>query len=211
MSRAVHLRVRTRAFTLIVCETIFIVLAVIAAAYLRLGSKAWDVFALEAGIPKTLLVAGVVQACLYYADLYDLRLLADRRELFIRILNALASASLVLAAFYFWVPELIIGRGVFMIAATLVISLVIGWRIAFEWASRRVRPSERLLLVGTNAAAIDLASEIHERRHQLGVEIVGFIDPDPARVGEPVLNPGVIGAIEDIPSIVRARRVHRVV
>jgi sugar transferase (PEP-CTERM system associated) len=169
------------------------------------------VFLLEAGGPKALLIAGVVQACLYYADLYDLRLLSDRRELFIRILNALASASLVLAAIYFWVPELIIGRGVFMIAATLVITLVISWRIAFEWASRRVRPSERLLLVGTNAAAVDLASEIHARRHQLGVEIVGFIDPDPARVGEPVLNPGVIGAIEDIPSIVRARRVHRVV
>jgi sugar transferase (PEP-CTERM system associated) len=211
MSRAVHLRVRTRTFTLIACETALIVLGVVAAAYLRLGAKAWDVFALEAGVPKALLVAGVVQACLYYADLYDLRLLSDRRELFIRILNALASASLVLAGIYFWVPELIIGRGVFMIAAMLVITLVISWRIAFEWTSRRVRPSERLLLVGTNAAAVDLASEIYARRHQLGVEIVGFIDPDPARVGTPVLNPGVIGAIEDIPSIVRARRVHRVV
>ncbi len=49
------------------------------------------------------------------------------------------------------------------------------------------------------------------RRHELGVEIVGFIDPDPARVGEPVINPGVIGTIEDIPSIVRARAVDRVV
>src|SRR4029078_10913662 len=48
-------------------------------------------------------------------------------------------------------------------------------------------------------------------RVELGVEIVGFIDPDPARVGAPVLNPGVIGAIEDIPAIVRARGVDRVV
>ena len=43
------------------------------------------------------------------------------------------------------------------------------------------------------------------------VEIVGFVDPDPHRVGERVLNPGVIGTIEDIPSIVRARGVDRVV
>jgi sugar transferase (PEP-CTERM system associated) len=49
------------------------------------------------------------------------------------------------------------------------------------------------------------------RRHELGVEIVGFIDPDPAKVGAPVINPGVIGTIEDIPSIVRARSVDRVV
>ena len=206
-----HLALRTRPFTLIVCETGFIVLAVVGAAYLRIGSDAWELLAVEDGLSKTLLIAIVAQGCLYYADLYDLRYLSDRRELFIRILNALASASLILAAIYYWLPDLIIGRGVFMIAALFVITLVIGWRVAFEWASRRVRPSERLLLVGTNAAAVDLAREIYSRRHQLGVEIVGFIDPDPARVGAPVLNPGVIGSIEDIPSIVRARRVHRVV
>jgi sugar transferase (PEP-CTERM system associated) len=74
-----------------------------------------------------------------------------------------------------------------------------------------MRPRERLLLVGTSAAAIDLAREMFERRHELGVEIVGFVDSDPARVGAPVINPGVVGTIEDIPSIVRARGVDRVV
>jgi sugar transferase (PEP-CTERM system associated) len=200
-----------RSFTLIACETILIVLSVIAAAYLRLGNGAWEVLALDDGLTKALLIAGVAQGCLYYADLYDLRLLSDRRELFIRILNALASASLILAAVYYWLPTLIIGRGVFIIAAVLVITVVIGWRLAFEWASRYVRPRERLLLVGTNQAAVDLAREMFARRHELGVEIVGFIDPDPARVGAPVLNPGVIGVIDDIPSIVRTRGVHRVV
>ena len=39
----------------------------------------------------------------------------------------------------------------------------------------------------------------------------GFVDPDPARVGAPVFNPGVIGTVEDIPAIVRARGVDRVV
>ena len=71
---------------------------------------------------------------------------------------------------------------------------------AFEWLSGRVGPRERLLLVGTSPAAIDLARELFERRQELGVEIVGFIDPDPARVGAPVLNPGVIGTIDDIPA-----------
>jgi sugar transferase (PEP-CTERM system associated) len=77
--------------------------------------------------------------------------------------------------------------------------------------SRNIRPRERLLLVGTNTSAVDLAREMFRRRHDLGVEIVGFVDPDPARVGAPVLNPGVIGTVDDIPSIVRARKVDRVV
>jgi sugar transferase (PEP-CTERM system associated) len=211
MTRAWALRLTGRSFTLIACETALILLAVVTAAYVRLGVDGWDSLVTDGGLRKALLIAFVAQLCLYYADLYDFRLLSDRRELFIRILNALASASLILAAVYYWFPTLVIGRGVFIISAVFVITAVIGWRIAFEWASRRVRPRERLLLVGTNAAAIDLAREIFSRRHELGVEIVGFIDPDPSRVGAAVINPGVIGTIDDIPTIVRGRGVDRVV
>jgi sugar transferase (PEP-CTERM system associated) len=125
--------------------------------------------------------------------------------------QALASASFILAAVYFWFPTLIIGRGVFIIAAFLVIALVIGWRLSFEWLSGQVGPRERLLIIGTSPAALTLARELFERRFELGVDIVGFADPDPTRVGTPVINPGVIGSIEDIPSIVRARSVDRVV
>ena len=130
--------------------------------------------------------------------------------MFVRAVQALGATSLLLAAVYYWFPNLIVGRGVFMVATLLIITLLFGWRIAFEWTSRRIVPRERLLLVGTSAAAISLARELFERQ-DLGVEIVGFIDPDPARVGAPVLNPGVIGTIEDIPAIVRARGVERVV
>jgi sugar transferase (PEP-CTERM system associated) len=149
--------------------------------------------------------------CLYYGDLYDLRRLGDRRDLFIRIVQALAAASFILAAIYYWFPDLVIGRGVFLISAAFIVTLVIGWRVAFDWLSRQLGPRERLLLVGTNAPAIALARELFARRQDLGVEIVGFVDPDPSLVGAPVINPGVIGTIEDIPSIVRARSVDRVV
>src|SRR5439155_20087659 len=67
-----------------------------------------------------------------------------------------------------------------------------------------------LLLVGRSSAGLDLARELY-RREDLGIEIVGFIDSDPGRIAEPVINPAVIGTIEDIPAIVRARRVDRVV
>jgi sugar transferase (PEP-CTERM system associated) len=211
MIRLLSHRFRSRTLLLVLCEAWLIVVAVVVAAVVRLGAEAQDLFVYEDGLWKALLIAGVVQACLYYADLYDLRLLADRRELFTRMLQALASASLVLAGVYYWFPALIVGRGVFMIAAVLIIVLVLGWRMAFEWVSRRARPSERLLLVGTNPASVGLAGELFSRRHELGVEIVGFIDPDPARIGSPVINPGVVGTIEDIPTIVRARNVDRVV
>ena len=132
-----------------------------------------------------LLIAVVAQGAMYYADLYDLRLLTDRRELFTRMLHALASASLILAALYFWFPALIIGRGVFIVAACWSSRWSSAGGSRSSGLSRRLRPRERLLLVGTSAAAVDLARELFERRHELGVEIVGFIDPDPAQRRQP--------------------------
>ncbi|HWB30918.1 MAG TPA: sugar transferase, partial [Vicinamibacterales bacterium] len=200
-----------RSAALVACESVLIVGAVAVAVYLRFGE--WSAMALaeDHRLWKAILIAFVVQSALYYADLYDLKLVADRRELFVGLVQALGAASFVLAAIYYWFPDLIIGRGIFMIAAVLILLVVAGWRLAFEWLSGRVGPRERLLLVGTNQVAVDLASELFQRRQELGVEIVGFVDADPSKVGAAVLNPGVIGTIEDIPSIVRARGVDRVV
>jgi sugar transferase (PEP-CTERM system associated) len=204
-------RISKRLLLLVAFETVLIVLAVGVSAYVRLGDAAWELVTSPDGLLKTLLVAFVTQACLYYADLYDLRVVSDRRELFIRLVQALGAASFILAVVYYWFPDVVLGRGVFMIAAAMIVTVVVGWRLLYDWVGRRMAPRERLLLVGTNAAALTLARELYDRRQELGVAIVGFVDPDPAKLGQPVINPGVIGTIEDIPSIVRTRGVDRVV
>jgi len=210
--RFIFHRVRLRGITLAACETVFILGAVAAAAVVRLGvSDAASLLGREGGLLKALLVVGVVQISLHYADLYDVRIIADRRELFTRLIQATAASSFVLAAIYFWAPSTMIGRGVFLVAAAFVIVAAVAWRVSFEWLSGRVGPRERLLLVGTSAAAVDLARELYARRAELGVEIVGFIDPDPTKVGQALVNPGIIGTIDDIPSIVNSRSVDRIV
>jgi sugar transferase (PEP-CTERM system associated) len=209
--KALAVSITRRSVVLVGFETVLIVLAVALGAFLRLGQDALILLLQERGLEKAVLIAFVCQTCLYYADLYELRVVSDRRELFIRIVQGLSATSFLLGAIYFWLPGLVIGRGVFMASSILVLTFVAGWRLAFEWLTRAVAPRERLLLVGTGAAAVNLARELFERRQELGVEIVGFVDPDPRRLGAPVINPGVIGTIDDIPSITRARGVDRVV
>jgi sugar transferase (PEP-CTERM system associated) len=205
-------RVTGRSVLLIVCEHLLIVGAVVLAAHIRLGGPgARYALLVDHMLAKAVLVAFICQLCLYYAELYDLHVVAVRRDLFVRTLQALGVTSLILAGMYFWLPELIIGRGVSLIGATIIITAVVGWRLVFDWTTRRARPRERLLLVGTTAGSIDFARELHTRRHALGVEIVGFVDVDVARVGEPVINPGIVGTIADIPKIVDDRHVDRVV
>jgi len=204
-------RLSWRTAFLIGTETVLIVGSVIVATWIRLGADAFNLVGIVGALARIGLIALVCQVCLYYADLYDLRIVADRRELFVRMLQALGITSLCLALLYYWFPALVIGRGVFLIAAGLVAVIVIGWRLAFTWMARHVRPRERLLVAGTGAAAVELVRELLDRREELGAEIVGFVDTNPAAVGQPLVNPGVIGLLSDIPRIVGERGVDRVV
>ena len=205
-------RVTVRALALVLNEHLLIVVAVAVAAVLRLGaSPAWNHIVNGDLIWRAMLIGAVLQLCLHFCDMYDLRTLADRRGLVVGLLQAIGAASLILALLYYWVPNLVVGRGVFVIASVMIVGLVAGWRGAFERLAGRIGPVERLLIVGTSAAAVGLARELFDRRRELGVELVGFVDPDASRIGSPVINPGVIGTVAEIPTIVRGRGVDRVV
>ena len=77
----------------------------------------------------------VIAACdlaLYYYDLYDLSVVRRRTMLFARLLQALGAACLILALAYYVDPDLSLGRGVAAIAAPIIISFVIGWRLLVD-------------------------------------------------------------------------------
>ena len=130
------LRKRWRSIVLVAGETVLLVAAVIAGSYLRLGDLAWPMLSEQDGYLRVLLIVAVCQVCLHYADLYDLRSVVDTRDLLVRLFQALGATSLILAFVYFWFPDWIIGRGVFLVAAALVITLVVSWRLAFTWVRR---------------------------------------------------------------------------
>lgn len=200
-----------RTALLILSEHVLVVLSVMAATLLRFDMDGLTQLMAEGLIWRASLIAAVLQVCLHFCDLYDLRTLGDRRAAMSALLAALGAASLVLAVIYYWIPTLVIGRGVFVIASFIIIAVMVGWRLAFNWLSLRVRPAERLLIVGTNDAAVELARELFDRRWELGVELVGFVDPDRSRVGTRLINPGIVGTVDDIPAIVRDFDVDRVV
>jgi sugar transferase (PEP-CTERM system associated) len=200
-----------RTTALIVSEHVLMVLAVVVAAVIRLTPEGVNAPLLMGVLWRGSLIALVLQVCLYFCDLYNFRTLSDRRSAAVALLRALGASSLVLALLYYWIPSLVIGRGVFAIAAVLFVVLVAGWRLAFHWLAGHLQPVERLLIVGTNPAAVELARELFTRRREIGVELVGFVDTDRSRVGMSLINPGIIGVVSDIPAIVNDRDVDRVV
>jgi sugar transferase (PEP-CTERM system associated) len=199
-----------RSFILVAGETALLVAAVVIASAVIGGPHAWELLTDDTAIFRVLLIVLVCQVCLHYSDLYDLRTISSKRDFMSRLMRAIGATSLILGIAYWLFPLLVVEQGVFLLSAALAIVLVMIWRSAFDAVTSRMG-GERLLLVGTSPAAVVLARELHERRHELGVNIVGFVDPDPARVGAPVINPGVVGTLDDIPELAARMHVDRVV
>ena len=96
MSKVLPRGVTFRAMFLVAAESALIVGAIWTAAYIRFGQWIWVVMEEEGGLSKSLLIAAVCQICLYYTDSYDFRKVVDRRDLFVRVTQALGAASFIL-------------------------------------------------------------------------------------------------------------------
>ena len=196
-----------RMSALILAETGLITGAAALVAQGRFGSSPAPLMSI---LPGALVVAAVCQLCLYYGDLYDNPKAASHTELLVRILQALGATLIILSVVYIWFPALTLGTGVIPEAAALAGAAVIAARLTFDWLTRQVGPRERLLVVGTGATVSSLQREL-TNRPELGVEIVGYVDTHNMGVADDDQPLQFLGTIEDIPPIVRARAVDRVV
>jgi sugar transferase (PEP-CTERM system associated) len=199
-----------RSIVLLAGETCLLLAAVVVGTFVQLGALAVPALADTGGALRVCLIVAVCQVCLHYADVYDLPRVQDFRELLVRLLVAVGATSLILALVYSWFPRWMIGPGVFFAAALLAISFVSSWRLTFRWLSSRVAPRERLLIVGTNPAAVELARELDDRRHELGVEIAAFASPGEEPTAQRVLG-RTVGALDDIPSMIERFGADRIV
>jgi sugar transferase (PEP-CTERM system associated) len=159
---------------------------------------------------KIALVTVVCQLCLYYNDFYDLTLVHSSRELIVRLLQAVGAASIVLAALYFTVPDLMIGDGIFVSALFVFLVGILAWRLLFNRLIGSLKLEERILFVGTGETARKVVRQILDQ-HDFAYRVIGFIDDDAARVGERIVNPGIIGTPADIPRLIAEHQIDRIV
>ena len=87
---------------------------------------------------------------------------------------------------------------------------ILAWRLALNQVATLEGFTERMLIVGTDLTAQILARQILRQR-DFPYQIVGFIDDDPARIGQSVVNPSVVGTPADIEGLVASQGINRIV
>src|SRR5215469_3983821 len=205
-------KIPTSTLVLLLFDVTVIVFCELLAVFVR-----FPVFEVALGFlttPGTTLRIGVVALVsvisLYYNDLYALSVSSRKDELFLRLLQSLGMACLVLAVLYYAVPGLGLGRGIAVLAAPLIFVLMFGGRILLQGSGALFAAPQRLLIVGTSPAGVSLVKEIVSRP-ELNLKVVGFLDERGENIGKSLVNPRVIGGIDDVESIVKRENVDHVI
>jgi sugar transferase (PEP-CTERM system associated) len=156
------------------------------------------------------IVVLVCEISLYYNDLYSSEVLNRRNLVVIRLLQALGVACVSLALLYYLEPNLSLGRGIAALAAPMILGATLGWRTLLDETGLFFRGPERVLILGTGPAGIELVREVLTRP-ELHMKVVGFLDEHGENIGKSLVNPGIIGAVCDVEKIVEREKIDRVV
>jgi sugar transferase (PEP-CTERM system associated) len=200
-----------RTVWLILADAAIIYGGVVLALYLRLGfSGADNELNQRNGWLKIVLATLVCLLILYFYDLYDYTVMSNRRELMLRLVQALGIAWALLALLFYFVPTLFIGRGVSVISVPVVLVLLLGWRNSIHYLTGHPEIGEKIVIVGTGRSALETAEAIWQRR-DAGYRIVGFVTENDAQPEQISAKMNLLGAAKDLETIVKRDKIDRIV
>jgi len=196
---------------LLLGEAVLVYGAIIAAVYLRVGvDDAPFELVIKNGYWKAGAATFFCLASFYLFDLYDFLVMHDRRELLLRLVQALGLAWIALALCFYLYPAMMLGRSISLIALPLALGLMVTWRLSALWFFGHPQIGERILVVGSGDLAVEIAREVLNRP-DAGYRIVGFVGTDSELLGKSLINPRVIGLTEELDDVVSREAIDRIV
>ncbi|WP_426417005.1 TIGR03013 family XrtA/PEP-CTERM system glycosyltransferase [Aestuariirhabdus sp. LZHN29] len=124
---------------------------------------------------RAVLVSATFIVCMYALGMYQSRLREGSSGLILRTLISFTLANITLALFYYLVPELIIGRGVFFISAAINLLFLAATRLVFGKLVDEKLLRIRVLVLGAGQRANLIASRFRRESDRRGFKIVGYL------------------------------------
>ena len=226
-----------KTIALVLVETGIAISVVVLGLYLRFPDYVGSILFAQRGIYKIALTTGVCQFIFYLFDLYDISKPRLRRELLTDIFQSVGAAMTVLGLIFVLRPTLLLGyeqeieglgvtrtgNGVPVLALIVALGMMPVWRLAIHGLMRNPMLGDRILIVGTDKLATEVAHEAMLRR-DLGYKVAGYVSEDSKLVGADLISQSdspnngqvsfsrkVLGAVSDLNRIVEEEKIDRVV
>ena len=207
-----------------IVETGIIFSTSLLATYIRFEELYEEILTAQRGLYKIAMTTLVSQFIFYLFSLYDISKPRLRRELLIDLFQAAGTVTFVFGLIFTFRPTLLLGyfdpseglekspygSGVTLLSMLTALSLMICWRLMIHWVMRHPRLGERMLIVGTDKLARDVAEEARLRL-DLGYKVVGFVTETPDRPANRLLVPPVVGTVSDLDLLVEQYSIDRVI
>jgi sugar transferase (PEP-CTERM system associated) len=166
-----------RSLLLVVLEAALVALSLVLAAKLRFWQNpgGFEEYTQSYNfVLQACTVSVIVLMCFYYNDLYDLRGMRTRNGQVASIGQALGAGCILLSAIYFFIPGLLVGKGVLLIAVCTIFPSVSLMRVGLNRVWKLTTAEKRVVILGEGDLARLVADEL-SRRDDLDLKFVGFI------------------------------------
>lgn len=172
----------TRIVSLLVSEAVLIGACYVAACYLVLPYDPYFYLSEDSGGIAVLLAITTLVLGFYYQDLYSSVRLRSRLLLAQQVCLTLGISFLVQALLNYSQTMVYLPRWVMLVGSMLVLIAVPLWRTIFNAFLMQALGSERVLFLGANTTALELA-RYYQSRPEMGCVPIGFLgDPQPDHV-----------------------------
>jgi exopolysaccharide biosynthesis polyprenyl glycosylphosphotransferase len=145
---------------------------------------------------------------------YDLRRTRPLFDELYGVLNATTTAIMLMIVFVFFYRSLFYSRIIFVYAGILILVLLSSLRLVRRLILGRLRQAgqgvDRLLIIGAGEVGRAVMRNIIAQP-ELGYQIVGFLDDDPAKSSSDIGPIKALGPIENLPVVIKALDIAQVI
>lgn len=186
---------------LFVGDIVLVFLALLLAAFLRLGEPT-NVFRVYTG--ATLVFSLTFLSLLYILDLCNLEQLRDSRVIMFRLGVACGLAALLSAAAFYFLPGYRYGRGILLLAVLVLVLLGYSWRLLLSRRIETLLGQLPLLVLGTGKNAEALRRLLIQNHSHY--KLAGFLRTEEDTVESRVPEELVLGRAETLRSQVASQK-----
>lgn len=159
---------------------------------------------------KTVLIMAVYQISLFFSDFYSFGSSWGYSKLAFRLVTSLIIAFFILILFNTIVSDVLFTTTVLSTILMFALLFLLPWRILYNWFINVASYKKKVLIIGSGKLAKDIARTIIQDT-ELSLHVEGFIASDPKLKGVSIVNPKVIGTIEEILQIVTSEHIQKII
>ena len=204
-------RFNLRLIVLVFTDIVIIYGGILAALFFRLGTAgAASQLSEHFGWLKITLATLICLIALHFFDLYDYAVIHNRRELAVRLTQALGTAWCLLALIFYFAPFVRLGPGTSIFSVIITLALLLLLRTWIHYFTGHPEIGEKIVIVGDGKIALDTAEAVLERR-DAGFRIAGYITDDFETIQRKLPGARYLGDILDLEEALQRQKIDRIV